>query len=108
VTELADVLASETRFCGFLLTETLRERFPPGVPSTEGGSDRRTHPISGPLASLSLARCTKYLSGVPWDHVGMPTAGFANGEPEVVGSIPTTQTIQTIRVVSSTVRVAAF
>jgi len=34
-------------------------QFPPGVPSTEGGSDRRTHPISGLLASLSLARCTK-------------------------------------------------
>ena len=35
-------------------------RFPPGVPSTEGGSDRRTHPISGLLASLSLARCTNF------------------------------------------------
>ncbi len=61
-----------------------------GVPSTEGGSGGRARPISVLLAGSTPARCTKYLSVVQWEHVGMPTAGFANGEPEVVGSIPTT------------------
>ena len=71
-------------------------RFPPGVPSTEGGSGGRARPISVLLAGSTPARCTKYLSVVQWEHVGMSSTGFANGELEVVGSIPTTQTIRVV------------
>ena len=41
-----------------LLSEVTGVQILPGAPSTEGGSDRRAHPISGLLAGLSPARCT--------------------------------------------------